>query len=53
MPKDIDYHERRMDEIILKRSNEDLASLLAYMSGHAGNHEFFNEAFWAGVAYID
>lgn len=44
-----DLHERRMNEIILKYNDESLASILSYMSGYAGNHEFFEEAFWSAV----
>lgn len=42
-------HERRVNEIILKAKDEDLGSMLAYMSGFAGNNEFFDEVFWNAV----
>ncbi|WP_342423071.1 hypothetical protein [Paenibacillus sp. FSL E2-0178] len=38
-----------MNEIILKAKDEDLGSMLAYMSGFAGNNEFFDEVFWNAV----
>jgi hypothetical protein len=50
--EDIDLHEIRMNEVILKRSNDDLISMLSYMSGYAGNSEFFDEAFQSALVYI-